>query len=152
MIKNGELPTFKAFTDLGFKHNEQVYLLRIKQDGTKSTKFVIADDLLTSGTVRSTDGAWEGVLNDSKLTKDAGWTENQDIELLKEFDGKGDDFEITFEIRTNANGIAKSEKVVIKKKNFFRTQSKSAGTDVRNLLDNDKFNEIKTTVEVKKAI
>ena len=70
----------------------------------------------------------------------------------KEFDGKGDDFEIIFEIRTNANGIAKSEKVVIKKKNFFRTQSKSAGTDVRNLLDNDKFNEIKTTVEVKKAI
>lgn len=91
-------------------------------------------------------------MNDSKLTKDAGWTGNQDIELLKEFAGKGDDFEITFEIRTNANGIAKSEKVVLKKKNFLRTQSKSTGTDVRNLLDNDEFNKIKVTVKAKKAI
>ncbi|MDZ7896468.1 MAG: hypothetical protein U5N85_00345 [Arcicella sp.] len=148
------LGLLKAFFTRGYTHNTQVYLKRVDASGNilSTAKPIVVDNLLTGerkSISQSTLREWNGVFNDAKLTDGAGWTKNQSTELIDLFDADKNLTEIRFQIRSNRDGIRTGEYVIIKRENVFKTQYSGTGTEVRTLLDNLKFDDVKARTEVK---
>ncbi len=84
--------------------------------------------------------------NDAKLTELAGWTDNQHSEIIDIFEKNKTITEIRFRVKSGKpdmkGGLKQGDYIIIKRENVFKTIYNGNGTDVRTLLDQNKFIEI----------
>lgn len=134
------IPAFKSFLDRGYGHLTQINLM------AGNGKNIIADDLLpivvNEGGVFS---YFKVVINDSKLSKNAPWTENQLSEIIQPFKDNPNLQYINFEVRSAMDIIAKNAKILppnfrtglkirLYRQDVLKTiQNQSGGFDVINM-------------------
>ena len=126
-------PPFKTLIENGYKKLSQIQL-----KGMNKSKSIVADDLLVKEQVDNLTGLsyFRGVLNDSKLTNNSPWTDNQLDELVNVFKNDKNISYIEFEVRTSddllsiqgapANFI-QSSRIRIYREDVFKTISNNKG-------------------------